>query len=412
MPVSVPSLNDDLDQEVEAALAGMSIDEMIAGQDKAAGEVELEADTRRRGIVMRVHRDDVFFSLGARHEGIASLKQFKEPPNPGDQLDVIVNSFNGDEGLYELRIPGASVAVGDWSDVAEGSVVEARVTGSNTGGLECQVNNIRGFVPASQISLARVENFGDYVGQKLLCVATEVNERRGNLVLSHRALLEREREEERQKLLEQIEVGQTREGVVRSLRDFGAFVDLGGVDGLVHISKMSWDRVEHPSDVLEEGQKIQVKVEKIDPQSGKIGLSYRDTLEDPWAKVDQKYSIGAVVSGTVSRVAKFGAFVKLEPGIEGLVHISELAHHRVVQVTNVVKQGDEVEAKVLSVDPASQRIALSLKQAQAAPVAAKKEDEQEADDEPLREMAVPKRNEPLKGGRDRGSGGEKFGLNW
>jgi small subunit ribosomal protein S1 len=234
-------------------------------------------------------------------------------------------------------------------------------------------------------------------------------------VLSHRALVEREKEEARRKLLEELQVGDIREGTVSSLRDFGAFVDLGGIDGLVHISQLSWDRVEHPSEVLQAGQKIRVKVEKVDQQTGKIGLSYRDLLEQPWASAEERFPVDAVVRGTVTRTAAFGAFVKLAPGIEGLVHISELAHHRVVQVTNVVKEGEEVEVKVLSVDPDAQRIGLSLKDAHPMPEAQKTlpaEGEEAAPEEPPRKPVVPPRSGPLKGGTDKSSGGDQFGLKW
>ncbi|MEQ8786099.1 MAG: S1 RNA-binding domain-containing protein [Pirellulaceae bacterium] len=410
-PVSVPRKTD-LDDELEAALGGMSLDDIIAKDEKPQTGAEIEPETRRRGIVVRVQREDVFFSLGARHEGVAPRKNFPEPPEPGTQMDVIISRFNGDEGLYELHIPGAAADVSDWGDISDGSVVEARITGSNTGGLECQVNNIRGFIPASQISMYRVENLGEYVGQKLLCVVTEVNPARKNLVLSHRAILEREKEEAREGLLQTLSVGEVREGTVRSLRDFGAFVDIGGLDGLIHISKLSWDHVKHPSDVLKEGQQVQVKIEKIDRQTGKIGLSYRDLLEDPWKDVVQKFPSGAVVDGVVTRVTKFGAFVKLEPGVEGLVHISELAHHRVVNVSSYLQEGQPVQVKVVSVDPDAQRIGLSMKALVQEPVKASGKTQDEEEDDTPRELAVPKREGPLKGGVDKPSGGEKFGLNW
>lgn len=409
-PPAIPELTEDLEAEVEAALGGMSLDQMIADEDVAVAGDDIEPDTRRRATVVKVHRDNVFFSLGTGREGVASLKTFKEPPEPGTALDVIVTGHNVDEGLYELMIPGASANVGDWSDVSEGIVVEARVTGSNTGGLECMINNLRGFIPASQISLYRVENMAEYVDKKLQCVVTEANSEKRNLVLSHRAVLEREKEAGRAELLKNLEVGQMHEGIVRSLRDFGAFVDLGGIDGLVHISKMSWDRVNHPSDVLKEGQKIKVKIERIDPQTGKIGLSYRDTLADPWSTVESNFSPNATVTGTVTRIANFGAFVKLAPGIEGLVHISELAHHRVGQVSSVVKEGQEVEVKILSIDRDAQRMSLSIKATQSVPGPASTTEAD--DDEPLRELAVPKTNKPLKGGVDKPSGGEGVGLNW
>lgn len=410
-PVSVPR-KDDVDAEMEDVLGGASIDDLMSADEEKSEADELEEDSRRRAIVLRTHGENVFVSLGVQHEGILALSQFKKPPKPGETHDVIVSGRNSADGLYEVRIPGAATTVADWEDINEGAVVEARISGSNTGGLECMVGGIRGFIPASQIAIHRVENFGDYVGQKLACVVTESKPSRRNLVLSHRAILEREQEEVREKLLEEISVGETREGVVRSLQKFGAFVDIGGLEGLVHISKMSWDRIEHASEVFEAGQKVKVKVEKVDKKTGKIGLSYRDLLEDPWDTAESKYPVNSTVTGVVSRVAQFGAFVKLEPGIEGLIHVTELAHHRVSNVKSYLKEGQEVETKVVSVDREAQRIGLSLKALAPEPVdKSKKVKEEEVDDTP-RELAVPSRNEPLKGGRDKDSGGEQFGLNW
>jgi len=398
----------DLEDEIAAALGGKSLDELIAMEDSATQGAMLEADTRLSARVVKIHRENVFFTLGGRDEGIAPLKQFAEPPEINATLDVNVVKYDASEGLYELSIPGASVSVGDWSDISEGMVVEARVTGHNTGGLECDVNNLRGFIPVSQISLYRVDDMEQFVDQRLQCVVVEANPERRNLVLSHRGLLEREQETARQSLMDELEVGQLREGVVRRIQDFGAFVDLGGVDGLVHISRLSWDRVNHPSDVLEEGQRIEVKVEKIDPDTGKIGLSYRDTTVHPWDGIDAKYSTGMTASGKVTRIAKFGAFVRLEAGIEGLIHISELAHHRVQNVASVVSEGQEVEVKVLSVDREAQRMSLSLKAMMSAPQA------EEADDTPdePQEPTVPQFKGELKGGTNRPTGGEQFGLQW
>ena len=413
--VPLPSLRaplpDDLEQELQAALAGTSMADLVATVPGGDAGEPLAVDSRYRAAVVKIHGDNVFFSLGGRNEGVASLRQFKDPPQVGTPLDVVVIGFKEDEGLYELAVPGASVSVHDWSDVVEGTVVEARITGANTGGLECLVGTLRGFIPASQIAPYRVENMAEYYEKRLPCVVTEANERKRNLVLSHRAVLERQKEEERQKLLAELAVGQVREGVVRSIRDFGAFVDLGGLDGLIHISQLSWDRVNHPSEVLQEGQQVRVKIEKIDAETGKIGLSYRELLERPWANAEAQFPVSAMVKGVVSRTAKFGAFVKLAPGIEGLIHISELAHHRVVQVTNVVKEGDEVEVKILAVDPEAQRIALSLKAARPLPAAAAAS-EPETADEPPPQPTVPRSNRPLKGGTGQSSGGDKFGLNW
>jgi small subunit ribosomal protein S1 len=212
-------------------------------------------------------------------------------------------------------------------------------------------------------------------------------------------------------LLASIAVGDVREGVVRRIQDFGAFVDIGGVDGLIHISQLSWDRVEHPSDVVQEGQTIQVKVEKIDPETGKIGLSYRSLEENPWTNVEQEFSVGSIQNGTVTKIANFGAFVRLGVGVEGLIHISELAHHRVHRVDTIVKEGQEVEVKVLEVDAEKQRMSLSLKALiQKAEETKKKAAEDEED--VLPESRLPKHEGPLKGGTGRASSGDSFGLKW
>ena len=237
----------------------------------------------------------------------------------------LVVRFDADEGLYELSRPTAAVNVGNWNEVSEGQVIEVNITGANKGGLECQVAGIRGFIPMGQVSTYRVENPEEFVGQRLACVVTEANRDRRNLVLSHRAVMERERNEQRDKLMAELAPGQLREGIVRSLKDFGAFVDLGGIDGLIHISQLSWDRVKHPSEVLEVGQKVKVRIEKFDKETGKVSLSYREMGANPWQNVDSKYPVGARAKATVSRLMDFGAFVKLEPGVEGLIHISELA---------------------------------------------------------------------------------------
>lgn len=404
----------DLEQELESAFAGASMEELVSGAPGAAAVgTEIEVDSNLRGIVVKIHGDNVFFALDGHNEGVASLRQFHDPPQLGMELNVVVSRYHAEDGLYELRVPGSSIDVEDWSDLAEGAIVEARVTGSNVGGLECMVGHIRGFIPASQIEMFRVEHYPEYYEKKLLCVVTEANERRRNLVLSHRALLEREKEEQRTKLLEELQVGDVREGTVTSVRDFGAFVDIGGLDGLVHISQISWDRIAHPSEVLQAGQKIRVKVEKINRETGKIGLNYRDLLDHPWTNVEARFPVDSLVRGVVTRTAKFGAFVKLAPGIEGLIHISELAHHRVVQVTNVVHEGDEVEVKVLSVDAESQRISLSLKDAHPLPEPEPSGPaEEEAADEPMRKPVVRPSGLPLKGGTSQEAGGDRFGLKW
>ncbi len=416
--VSVPNirhgLSDDLQAELDATLADSDLESFYGGTAGLPDRREpLAEGARVQANVLKIKDDTVFVSLGGPDEGTVPFEQFTEAePTLGSTVEVLIHGFSREDGLYTCTLPGSVIEVSDWDDIDEGSVVEALVTGHNTGGLECQVGSIRAFMPISQVTEYRVEDLSEFVDQKMVCLVNEANERRGNLVISRRAILEREREVKRQEQLEKIEAGDILEGIVRSVRDFGAFVDLGGLDGLIHVSKLSWDRVKHPSDVIQEGQKVKVKVDKIDKQTGKIGLSYRDLLENPWDTAESEFAVGSVHSGTVTKTADFGCFVRLAAGVEGLVHISELANHRVSKVSSMFNAGDTVEVKVLSFDRDAQKIGLSIKAAQAltAPVVTKAEDEI---DEPPREVAVrPQHSGPLKGGNNRDTGGERFGLRW
>lgn len=413
--VPVPNVRSSVSEEelltLEAEFSGADLDGLMIGDRSLRVGRDLEDGSRHQGKVIKVHNANVFISLGGPDEGVVPLLQFETPPVEGQTIDFLIRAFNAEEGLYELAIPGETVAVNDWDDLQEGAAVEAKIESANTGGVECKVGNVRGFIPMSQLSEFRIESAADYIGQKLVCIVTEANPRRGNLVLSHRAVLERDKAAKRKERLASLEVGQACEGTVRKVMDFGAFVDIGGLDGMIHISQLSWDKIKHPSEVVNEGDKIQVRVEKIDPETGKIGLSYRSLQDNPWTDVDARFPIGTVVKGTVSRLANFGAFVKIGIGIEGLIHISELAHNRVASVANVLKEGQDVEVKILTVDRDAQRIALSLRATQAKPEGSKpSKPEQEPVDEPKRQPAVPKFQGTLKGGTGANNGGELFGL--
>ena len=414
--IQVPSrrdkLSQDLEDELNMALGGGDLDSMLVGDEMVQVGHELTEGQRIQGTVVKTQEEFIFVSLGGPNEGMIATTQFEEPPAIGSQLEVVVRGYVAQEGLYELTVPGAAIEVSDWDDLNEGEVIEVLVTGSNSGGLECKAGNLRGFIPASQVAEYRVENLSEMVDQKVLCVITEANARRGNLVLSRRAVLEREKKEKRAERLKNLNVGDSVEGTVTKIMDFGAFVDIGGLDGLLHISQLSWDRVKHPSEVVEQGQQVQVRVDKIDEQTGKIGLSYRSLQEHPWHDIDSKFPSGTVVKGTVTRIAEFGAFVKVATGVEGLVHLSELAHHRVHSVANVVSEGQEIEVKVLSVEPDKQRMSLSIKAAQAAPEPVKSDANESAEQEPPPQPVLPKHRGPLKGGTGSNSGGEQFGLKW
>jgi small subunit ribosomal protein S1 len=344
--------------------------------------------------VVAIHGPDVFIDVpGGRSQGVLPITQFEgEVPAIGSEVEIQIEGYDHANGLLLLTRKGAAVEA-DWSSVAEGMIVEARVTATNKGGLTVDVNGIRGFLPISQIDLYRVENPEEYLNQRLRCLVTEVNREERNLVVSRRALLEKEREETREKLWAELQEGQIREGIVRSVRDFGAFVDLGGADGLLHVSEMSWSRVQDANSIVQPGQKVQVVVLKVDHERRKISLGLKQLTASPWDTADQNFPIGSVVKGKVTRLMEFGAFVELEPGVEGLVHISELSPHRVKRVADVVQPEQEIAVKVLNVDKANRRMSLSLKGAKPEDVEETPEEEEEIEVKPLRP-----RTTPLRGG--------------
>jgi small subunit ribosomal protein S1 len=312
-------------------------------------------------------------------------------------VEFHIEGYDAENGLLVLALQGAAQTA-DWSSVAVGMIVEARVTDTNKGGLAVDVNGIRGFMPISQIDLYRVEDTQQFVNQRLRSMVVEVKASERILVVSRRALLEKEREENREKLWQELAEGQVREGIVRSVRDFGAFVDLGGVDGLLHVSEMSWTRVKDPLSIVKPGQSVKVVVLKIDRDRRKVSLGLKQLTASPWDDIGSKYPVSSVVKGKVTRLADFGAFVELEPGVEGLIHISELAPQRVRRVGDVVQPEQEVQVMVLNVDATQRRISLSLKAA--LPEEARDETAaEEAEGEPETEFKKPlPRSTPLRGG--------------
>ena len=406
-------MTDDLEAEFEAVF-GSDVEAILKKSAETTGNQLIEADTKIKAKVLSVRGDSVFFDLGAREQGVVLLKMFPpdDEPKQGDELDVTVLRFSREDGLYEVSVPLAAADVKDWSQVHEGMIVDALITKTNTGGLECEVNRLRGFIPISQIELFRVEEMEPYVGKKLTCVVEEVNVERRNLVLSRKAMLLREREEKRTQLLSELEVGQERDGLVRKIIDTGAFVDLGGVDGFVPIGVLSWGRIRHPSDVLTEGTRIKVRIAKIDEADNRISLIYRDDASNPWSNITERFQEKTIARGKVTKTADFGAFVELMPGVEGLVHISELSNKRVNNVKEVVKEGDWVDVYVSSIDQENRKMSLSIKQALAATTPAP-EPAEEAEEEETTPVKVnnPYKG-PLKGGTGQSSGGEKFGLKW
>ena len=356
----------------------------------------------RKGKVIVARGRSLFVDLGGKSEGVIPLDQFEgEIPAPGSEIEVIVDHFDASEGIQHLRLKGTAVDA-TWENLRKGVMVEARVTKVIKGGVEVDVDGIRGFMPISQIDLGRVEDAASYVNQKFKALVTEANEREKNLVVSRRELLEQERAEQREKTWASLEEGQVREGTVRSVKDFGAFVDLGGVDGLLPIGEMSWSRVQKVEDLVKTGDKVQVKVIKIDPVARKLTLGLKQLTPSPWETVEQKYPRGLMIKGKVTKLMEFGAFVELEPGIEGLIHITELSPNRVRRVADIVQPGQEVEVRILKVEPEVKRIALSLLPAKGKEAPVEEDDEDDADETPP--APKPERKVPLKGGlgdRDR-----------
>ena len=393
----------EIEAELEATLAGFDADAMdVRGPRTRAddrrhvpkGAVGQEGRPGpREGKVIAVRGKSVFVDLGAKSEGVVPTDQFTDGlPNPGDMIEVVVDRFDTDEGLLLLSRKGAAVEA-NWENLRKGLIVEARVTKTNKGGLDVEVDGIRGFLPIGQIEIGRVEDASVYVNQKLRVTVTEANSREKNLVVSRRELLEQERAEQREKTWATLEEGQVHHGVVRSLKDFGAFVDIGGVDGLLHVGEMSWSRVSDPSSLLKMGDEVDVKVLRIDRETKKVSLGLKQLTPSPWDRVEETYSRGMTVPGKVTRLMDFGAFVEIEPGIEGLVHVSELSPNRVRRVADVVKPGQDVEVRILKVEAEAKKISLSLRPS---PVQAVEPEPEEDDDTPP--VPKPVRKVPLKGG--------------
>ncbi len=362
-----------LEAEIASALGDMSIEDMLddEGSEQRPGAIPAAAQRMahaathrqtRKGTIVSIHGKDVLVEFGPKSQGVCALTQFENPPALGEQMEFLVDRFDRDEGLLVLSRIGA-VSKASWDSLEVGHTVEARCTGVNKGGLELEVAQHRAFMPAGQVDIRHIENLAQFIGEKMTCEVIELDRRTGRLILSRRHSLEAERARQRELTLAKLDVGMEVAGTVTSLQPYGAFVDIGGVDGLVHISDLSYKRIGHPREVVKEGDKVQVRVLKIDDRSDppKIGLSLKQTMADPFTTMGNTFQEGGTVTGRVTRIMPFGAFVVIMPGVEGLLHISELSHDRVHDVRQVVKPDEIVTVKVLGIDREQQRISLSLK---------------------------------------------------
>jgi small subunit ribosomal protein S1 len=323
------------------------------------------------GKVVRIDQDEVLVDIGYKSEGVIpsnelSIRKSVDPSDEvelGEDVDALVLTKEDQEGRLILSKKRARFEkawrriekAADSGEPVEGTVIEVV-----KGGLILDLG-VRGFLPASLVDIRRVQNLDEFMGQKLECKVIELNRSRNNVVLSRRAVLEEERKEVREQILGNLEPGQVVEGKISNIVDFGAFVDLEGIDGLIHISELSWSHVNHPSEVVSIGDTVRVKVLDIDRDRQRISLGLKQTQEDPWQKVLNEYKEGDVVEGKVTKIVAFGAFVQILPGVEGLVHISELAQHHVESPAEVVRPGDELKVKILEVDDSRRRLSLSVK---------------------------------------------------
>jgi small subunit ribosomal protein S1 len=324
-----------------------------------------------KATVTKVEDKQALVDVGYKYDGLIPISELSplhvekvsDVVSVGDTFDVKVLKLNDEK--EELVVSKKAIAMeAAWADLEKkmesGEIIEAEIKEVVKGGLVVDVG-VRGFIPASMVERYFVEDFSDYKGKTLRLKVVEMDKEKNKVILSHKAVLEEEAKQQKQSVLESLQPGQVLEGTVQRMTDFGVFVDIGGVDGLVHVSELAWHRVEKPSDVVKEGDKVQVKVLKVDKENERISLSIKETQPGPWAKVGEQFKAGDVVTGTVKRLVSFGAFVEIAPGIEGLVHISQIANRRVATPGEVLKEGQEVQVKVLDVVPSEQRVSLSIR---------------------------------------------------
>ncbi len=353
------------DEEVQELEEGEeSFEELL--KDFEQGGLELKRNDVVAGTIVQVNPDSVVVDVGYKSEGVISLREFADEKGEinvkvGDVYDVLFGGGESDSGLIVLSKEKADRQK-IWNSLEEDAVVEGRIISRIKGGLSVDIG-VNAFLPGSQVDLRPVRNLDKVIGQTFDFKIIKLNKRRGNIVLSRRVLLETEREAQRSNTLTTLEENQVVEGIVKNLTDYGAFIDLGGIDGLLHITDMSWGRVKHPSDILAVGDKINVKILKFDKEKELVSLGLKQIAPDPWLDVASKYPIETKVTGKVVSLTDYGAFIELEEGVEGLIHVSEMSWTKRVKHPNkVLSIGDDVESVVLALDTDNRRISLGLKQ--------------------------------------------------
>jgi len=347
---------------------------MFAASEAQAGPVEEGKVVS--GTVIQLNKDYVVIDIGYKSEGQVPLHEFVPAPGAepavkvGDKVEVLVESRENDTGMVVLSKEKAD-KMRIWDEISAAcerdELVEGVIVGRVKGGLSVDIG-VKAFLPGSQVDIRPVRNLDKLIGEKFKFKVIKFNKKRGNIVLSRRVLLEKEREELKKETLKNLKEGAVLKGVVKNLTDYGAFIDLGGIDGLLHVTDMSWGRIGHPSEMFEVGQEVRVVVLKFDPASERVSLGLKQIQEDPWHRADEKYPVGSRIGGKVVSLTDYGAFIELEQGVEGLVHVSEMSWtKRVKHPSKLVNVGDKVEAVVLDIDPKAKRISLGMKQIEANP---------------------------------------------
>lgn len=367
-------------QEVEATETMM--DAMNSVQEVNIGDIV-------KGEILKIqdNKQAIVGIIGGGVEGVIPFNELSASPfenvtdivNVGDVVDLVVikpimDKENGSFLLSKRRIDAKKVWEDIQKDFEHGTIIEAPVTDAVKGGLVVDAG-VRGFVPASMVDAHFVDDFSVYKGQTLRFKIVEIEPSENRLILSHKAVVEAEKEVAKKEVLAKLVEGDTVTGTVARLTNFGAFIDLGGVDGLVHISQISYDHVKNPADVLTVGDSVEVKILSIDTETGRISLSIKDTQPGPWDNIEERAAVGTTLTGTVKRLTSFGAFVEVYPGVEGLVHISQISHNHIATPHEVLHEGDEIKVKVLDVNPGDQRLSLSIKALQEKPAGLKEKEE-------------------------------------
>lgn len=350
------------------------------------------------GTVILVNDNEVMVNIGYKSDGIITKGEFSSDPDivlteavkPDDEIEVYIVKLNDGDGnviLSRKRIESFKA----WDEFeemnSEGTVFPAKVVEIVKGGAMAVYKDVKGFIPASHISVGYTKDLGEFVGQTMDVKIIEIDKGKRKLVFSRKEVEKQELESKKSKVLDSIEKGEVRKGQVKRLTDFGAFVDLGGIDGLIHISELSWKRVNNPAEVVKEGDFVEVYVLDFDRQKERISLSLKQTAPDPWSTAADKYSVGDIVEGTVLRLPAFGAFIELEPGLDGFCHISQIDQKHIAKPSDVLSEGQIVLVKILEVKPEEKRIGLSIKDAQGNSEEEAEAAEEYSDDTPVNSIA-------------------------